>query len=307
MPTRKRPPNADRARIDVLAAAGDEGAFVEAVRELLQSRQRLDREMALEALVETPAPGTREAVRALYEELDGDGSKRDQGCVMRGNIITILTAIADPRDASVAERAIETREKVFGDDVSYALRARGLRMLARVAPDVLPFYAVEHLDDYTDYDGEPAATAIRLLAATGNFAALYAWLRGPGMESPNLVRAFDAFTEAPTEIVRRFVDGTIESAMRRQDETLCTVLAESIVNLEIEGLYSALSALMSGRISDELYSYLAMLLAATNRAPLLAVLEEQLNRGRRPKLVLAALQVRPTDEQQAMVARWEAR
>ena len=74
-----------------------------------------------------------------------------------------------------------------------------------------------------------------------------------------------------------------------------------------ECLYPALASLMSGRISDELYSYLAMLLAGTNRAPLLAILDEQLHRGRRPKLVLAALTVRPTDEQRAIVERWESR
>ena len=309
MPARKKNPQASagRARLDVLAAGDDEAKFLEVAFEMISSRQRLDREAALEALVRRPLPAAREPLRALYLELDADGPKRDQGCDMRANIIGILAEIGGPDDVPIAVRAAETSEKVFGDDVAYGLRMRGLQAIARLAPEVFPFYAVEHLDDATQHDDEPAATAIRLLAATGNYAALYQWLRGPGMESPNLVRAFDAFSDAPPEIVRRFVDGAIDAAMRRQDETLCTVMAEAIVNLEIEHLYPALGALMSGRISDELYSYLAMLLAGTNRAALLAILEDQLRRGRRPKLIVAALTVRPTDEQRAILERWEAR
>jgi hypothetical protein len=65
--------------------------------------------------------------------------------------------------------------------------------------------------------------------------------------------------------------------------------------------------MLSAKISDELYSYLAMLLAGTNRPPLLEILEAQLRGGRRPKLVLEALNVRPTDEQRAIVKRWESR
>jgi hypothetical protein len=146
-----------------------------------------------------------------------------------------------------------------------------------------------------------------LLAATGNFAVLYQWLRGPGMESPNLIRAFDAFSDAPPEIVRRFVDGAVDIAIRRHDETLCTVLAEAIVNLDLEGGYQGIATIMSGKTSDELYRYLAMLLAGTNRPALLAILEDQLFRGRRPKLILQALDVRPTDEQRAILERWETR
>jgi hypothetical protein len=307
MPSKKPRPNADRARLDVLAAGDDEAAFVDVALEMLASPQRLAREAALEALVERPLAAARPALRKLYDALDANGSKHDQGCDMRGNIAQILTEIGDTRDVAIAVRACDTTEKVFGDDVAYGLRMRGLHMLARLAPDLLPYYAVEHLDDATRHDDEPAATAIRLLAATGNHAALYQWLRGPGLESPNLFRAFDAFSEAPPDIVRRFVDGAVETAIRRNDETLCTVFAEAIINLEMESTYPALQTMLSAKISDELYSYLAMLLAGTNRPPLLEILEAQLRGGRRPKLVLEALNVRPTDEQRAIVKRWESR
>jgi hypothetical protein len=307
MAARKPRASADRARLKVLAA-GDEKAFLAFALELLESSQRLDREAALEALVERPVSGARDVLRRLYFELDGDGAKRDQGAIQRASIVRYLMEHAHPRDADIAARASETVEIIFGEDVTYGLRSLGLRHLARVSPELMPYYAVELLDPPEGRqprdDGEPATTAIRLLAGTGNLAALYYWLRS-GNAGINLVRAFEAFTEAPPEIVRRYVEDAIETAVRRQDEQLLTVFAETIVQLELEGAYEAIGTVFSAKISDELYAYLAMLFAGTNRKPLLAILEEQLHRGRRPKLIVEALSVRPTDEQRAIIARWE--
>ena len=308
MPPRKPRPSADRARLKVLAAA-DDAAFLAFALELLASDQRLDREAALEALVERPVAGARDAARTLYFDLDADGLKRDQGAVQRGAIVQILRAIGDVRDAEIAVRAADTREVVFGEDITWRLRAQGLTMLAEQAPDLFPFYAIEHLEDVTLTETEPAGTAFQLLAAMESFAPIYGWLRSPSRpQSPQLVaRVFELFAAAPAPIVRRFVEHEAASAIRRQDEAMCTVFAEAIVNLELEASYPTLAALLGAKISGELYAYLALLLAATNRPPLLAILEEQLHGGRRPKLIIEALRLRPTPEQQAILDRWEQR
>jgi hypothetical protein len=94
-------------------------------------------------------------------------------------------------------------------------------------------------------------------------------------------------------------------AIRSDNDSLAIVLAETIVNAEIESLYPALADLFMSRSSDELYEYLAILLAGTARPPLLRILERELRRGRRPKVVAAALQVRPTPESEAILKRWD--
>jgi hypothetical protein len=302
---RKAAPNAGRARLSVLAT-GDEKKYRQLVSDMLMSTKRLDREAALEALVERPAPELRPQLRALYLDLDEDGLKADQGGMQRLHIINILREIRDSRDADVGVRATDTYEKVFGDDSTWKLRARGLVLLAEIAPDVFPYYAVEHLDDMAGPDeSEPAGTAFQLLAGTGNHVALYQWLlRTP--DSGAAERVFELFVEgAPPEIVGRYATESLATAIKREDDALCTVLAESIVRLELGACYPALSSLMTARISDELYAYVAVLLAGTNRPPLLSILEEQLHRGRRPKLVVEALRVRTTPEQQAILKRWE--
>jgi hypothetical protein len=182
-------------------------------------------------------------------------------------------------------------------------------LLAEIAPESFPFYAVEHLDDLSGPEfNEPGNTAFQLLVGTGNVVALYQWLLG-SLESPASASAFELFTEhAPPEVVQRYATRALSVAVRREDEALATVLVESIVRLELEDCYPAIHDMLKAKVvSDELYIYVAMLLAGTNRRPLLDLLEEQLYRGRRPKLIVEALSVRPTPEQQDILKRWEER
>jgi hypothetical protein len=306
----KKRASTDAARLSVLAA-GDEQRFAEFVDELLRSGDRLSRESALESLVGRPVPSLRDEARALYVSLDANGPKLDQGARQRTAIARYLLALGDVRDADIAALACERREIVMGDDTTCELRVTGMQLMAKLQPDLLPFYAVERLGDVdapdcaSRDDGEPAATAIRLLAGFGQFPALYAWLRGEGASSHNLLRAFEAFQDAPPVVFRRFVGETVQTAIARNDERLCIAIAESVVNQEIESSYPQIAAMMSAKISDDLYHYLAVLLASTNRSALLDILREQLRRGRRPRLVVEALRVRTTPEQAEMLRRWE--
>lgn len=309
MPAKKRTSNIDLARLTVLAAGDDERAFRDAVLELLAAGGRLGREAVLGALAERPLAAAREALRALYFELAADGLKRDQGARIRAGIVRVLRQIGDVRDADIAIDAADTRESAFGEDIAWELRVHGLRLLAEVAPELFPFVAVEHLDDYDEVgvrQMEPANTAFQLLARTGNHVVLYQWLTS-GERSPALATAvFELLAEGgPREVVRRYAARAAELALRREDEALAMALAEAIVRLELAESYETLAALLSGKISDELYNYLAVLLAGTNRPALLAILETQLHRGRRPKIVAAALRLRSTPEQRPILRRWE--
>jgi hypothetical protein len=303
---RKAPASASRARLAVLATA-DDRKFRDVIGEMLASKQRLDREAALEALVARPAAELRPLLRELYFELDADPLKRDQGARQRVDIVKVLHSIGDTRDADIGVRSTDAYEHAFGEDISWQLRVHGLMLLARLAPEVFPYYAVEHLDDLGGVDGEPANSAFQMLAAAGHHALIYQWLLTSSGGATNTAAVFELFADAPPEIVHRYARHALAGAIKREDEALCTVLVESIVRLELEASYASIAELLFAKVSDELYSYIAMLLASTNRAPLLSLLEEQLHRGRRPKLIVAALEVRPTPEQEAIVRRWDER
>lgn len=273
--------------------------------ELLTSRDRLAREAALDALIARPLPALRDTLRELYADLDADGLKRDQGAPMRVAIVRILKSTGDVRDADIAVRACDTKEKILEADVSWQLRTHGLRMLVELSPALFPYIAAEHLDDVDLDRSEPANTALQLLAGTNNHALIYQWLisgeHAPAMVAP----VFELLRDAPREVLSRYVARAINIAIRTADDTLAIVIAEAIVGGEMETRYDALGELMSAKISDELYTYLAVLLAATNRAPLLTILEKQLHGGRRPRAIEDALRIRTTPEQEAILKRWE--
>ena len=304
MPPKKRASSTELSRLTVLAA-GDEGAFASYATELLRSGDRLAREAALAALLERPLPSVREPLRDLYFELAADGLKRDQGATLRVGIVRILAKLGDVRDRDVAINAASTFERVCEDDLTWTLRVHGLRMVADLDPALFPYYAVEHLDDNTGIGGEPANTASQLLAGTGNYVPIYQWLLAGDRHPALVAAAFELLAGGPREIVERFAAQAMELVIRRADEALATALAEAIVNLELENSYDALSGLMAAKLSDELYNYLAVLLAGTNRAPLLAILEHELHRGRRPRIIAEALRIRTTPEQAAILRRWE--
>ena len=95
-------------------------------------------------------------------------------------------------------------------------------------------------------------------------------------------------------------------AVETKDEPLLTKLAETIVERELEDAYPALTSIMQSAISKELYSYLALLLAGTNRPALLSIIDEQMEHDiRRRPAILDALRVRTTPEQAAILKRWE--
>lgn len=301
----KKRPTIDASRLKILAAGDDEHAFLDSARDLLASGDRTAREAALAALEARALPAARPALRALYAELDADGPKRDQGCTMREAIVRILGSFSDLRDVDIAIRASHTDESIFGDDTSWRLRANGLRMLATLAPERFPYYAVEHLDDASFNDSEPANTAFQLLAATGNHVAIYQWLISGDRPGALIAQVIDLLPDAPGDIIERYISRTIGVALRTDNESLAIALADAVVEREMASSFPALEQIMSAKISDELYRYLAVLLARTNTPALLAILEGQLHRGRRPRIVADALRIRPTPEQKAILKRWE--
>ena len=305
MPSKKRA-NAAAARLAVLAASADDDSVVRTAIELLGARDRLSQEAALEALLAHPDVRARPALRSMFFELAEDGLKRDQGAIMRSTIVRILRALGDARDADVALAACDTYEIAFGEDIAASLRAHGLMLLADLAPERFPFIAVEHLDD-RGLNGEPANTAFQLLAGTGSHAAIYQWLLGANPADPLIAGVFELLAEGPPEPVERYARRALAGATREGGEALATAVVDAVVRRELDGCYSAINQVMSAKISDELYNYLAVLLASTNRPPLLAILEQQLRHGRRSKIVEAALRVRTTPEQEAILRRWEER
>jgi hypothetical protein len=194
----------------------------------------------------------------------------------------------------------------MGVDGTANLRALGLRIVAATEPDIFPYVAAEHVNDYSEFSPEPASTALQLLAGTGHDVSVYQWLVSGDHDPAVIEGALDLLADAPSAVLSRSLCQLTTTALERKDEPLLTKLAETVVEREFEDAYPALSSMMDAPVSKELYGYLALLLAGTNRKPLLTILDQQLEHDiRRRPAILDALRVRTTPEQQAILDRWE--
>ncbi len=305
MPPKKRPASHDVSRLKILAAGGEQ-PYAECLAELLAAGDRLAREAALAALLERPLPKLRDQLRSVYFDVDLEGEKRDPGAHVRTGIARLLFAGEDPRDIDIALRAADTREKSMGVDCTANLRALGLRIICAADPALFPYVAVEHINDSSVFSPEPANTALQLLAATGHEVNVYQWIVS-GVHEPALIEsAIDLLHDAPAAVMSRCLAQLTKDAIETKDEPLLTKLAETIVEREFNDAYASLSSIIESAISKELYSYLALLFAGTNRPALLSILAEQMERDiRRRPAILDALRVRTTAEQAAILKRWE--
>ena len=135
--------------------------------------------------------------------------------------------------------------------------------------------------------------------------SVYQWLVG-GEHDPALVEAvLGLLSEAPAAVLSRCMAQLVRNALGRKDEGLLTKLAETIVERELDDVYDQLLAIMRAGVSKELYAYLALLLAGTNRPALLAILDAQMPDLLHRPAIVAALRVRTTPEQEAILKHWE--
>lgn len=308
MPPKKRAAAPELSRLTVLAAGGDDASFRDCALEILASGDRRAREAALEALLDRPIAGTRDRLRSLYFELDAQPDKLDPGAHLRIGIARLLLVGEDARDVDIALRAVDTYESAAGADSTANLRSFGLRIIAAADPGLFPYVAVEHIDDSSEFSPEPANTALQLLAGSGHQLSVYQWIVSGQRDAALVEAALDLLDDAPAVVMSRCLAQLTSDAVAKKDEPLLTKLAEIIVKRELEETYPSLASIMDAGVSKELYRYLALLMASTNRPALLAVLEEQLERDilRRPA-ILDALRVRTTPEQAAILRRWEGR
>ena len=173
---------------------------------LIASGDRLAREAALDALAERPLPPMRPVLRSLYHEVDGDAGKSDPAAHIRGGVVRVLLAIGDVRDLDIGLRAADTYETANGTDGTSPLRSLGLRLIATCDPDLLPYIAVEHVSDRSEFSPEPANTALQLLAGAGHELAVYQWIFAAEQHEPELVAAaFELLADAPSAVMSRVI------------------------------------------------------------------------------------------------------
>lgn len=154
---------------------------------------------------------------ALYPDLSrllgyfaADGAKRDPGAFTRVALLQAIQPFATRRELPVLVECSETYEFAPGRaEIAPILRAHALSVLDDVDPELASFHAVRLLaDEYTSkMSGEPAVTAVRVLAGRGQTLPLYLYACGSvGYVPEVLAECLKSLAELPAPLLAALVE-----------------------------------------------------------------------------------------------------
>ncbi len=172
--TRGRKPSAHAEASGQIAAltalAGDPAAQrAEAIRLVETSRHLEIVRAALLVLQHAEDPSLHPLLHATYDRYDGAPERSDSGGIIRAATIRALRPIVHPDDEPLLHRALRTYQMLGLYELCAELRTAGLLALNDLDPDLAALYAARFLTDPRNSNaGEPALSAIRLLAAQQN-------------------------------------------------------------------------------------------------------------------------------------------
>lgn len=205
MPPRRSVPNPRLQELRELA--GDPAAqTVLAVRVLVEDEDVQTIRAALEVVKRRPTPSARPVLCERFEYYAAEGVRRDAGTYLRAAIVQALRPIALPDDLPLLERAATTYEflpRAHSEEASL-LRSAALVSLEAVDAQLAAFHCIRLLaDPYTShFSGEPAVTAVRVLAALDNYLALYYYaLHQPDPQSDVLSECLKNLARLPGSLL----------------------------------------------------------------------------------------------------------
>ena len=244
---------------------------------------------------------TKHVLRTRYAWFDENGERRDAGAFVRQSIVDTLWRSADLDDVSIFERAALTYEYLPPGrmEVAHSLRAAGVRALTANADRLAAFHATRLLVDAETslMSGQPALTAIAVLAETGHSLPIYLYAVHDGPRLPDVL----------SECLRRSVDlpalllpGLIERYLGSPDEMVLVGLVDLLLGHpawldhvdDLEGLISRTE-------HDAVFHYAVLAIVASRKRPLIERLIQQAGHVRteeRAKSLLEAFALLPEGE-----------
>jgi hypothetical protein len=221
-------------------------------------------EPALRLIEPDPPTEARQPLRRRFFDLAEDGLHRDVDCELRAAIVRALRALDSHADEDVAEaglRTVQTTPPAM-KDVAQPLRAESLLLLAQSDPERADYRAAELLSDphLSEFSGEPALTAIRLLDRRGQLLPIWALARRPGLQVDALAQALASLREAPKDLQLEALREHLAWAVPQGEsgEPTALVAAEAIVLNGLEDGYELVLDLLRQTPNLNLFRYLAM-------------------------------------------------
>jgi hypothetical protein len=226
-------------------------------------------EASLEILAEADDPRVREALVAKYAEGENQG---DRGAMLRTALMRALRRHATMDDLPLIERAARTYEHLppLNTEVAESLRAVALLTMNEVDQALASFHAVRLLSEPAALSGEPALTAVKLLAGHGQLLPLYHYaLTTDPQQAPEVTaECLRNLTGAPLPVVHELAERYREC----QDELVLLGLFDLLLPSPEFSDY-VLAFLRETRL-DAVFQWLVTTLVAARREDLLPALRQ---------------------------------
>lgn len=232
---------------------------------------------ALAVLAEEREPELRPMLHEKYAWCESVPGKRDSSGFIRADIVRALHPILQPADDDILRRAMTTYQMQGMYELCAELRAAGLRAMNDLDPDTAALFAARFLNDpLTSFSGEPALTAVRVLAAQQRLEPVFA-LASWGGGSPQVA----------AEALRNLVDLRAE---------LVDLLVEQHLQTEDDQLTLGLFDLLLGHASrSRWYDVILRYIATTDDLDMYGILVTAIVASRDQHLI-GALKALATDE-----------
>ncbi|MDP9351310.1 MAG: hypothetical protein M3P51_07200 [Chloroflexota bacterium] len=168
---------------------------------------------AIRVLGEALNPAVRHALLAKYHYLDANGARRDPGGTLRAAILNALRPILSLEDVALLERAVTMFEFLCGEAAG-DLRSAGLVLLNEVDGELAGYHAVRLLSDqHTSItSGEPAVTAVRVLATQAQLLPLYGYVMGESQGISDVIsECLRNLVTLPERLLRELLEKYVHS------------------------------------------------------------------------------------------------
>lgn len=198
-------------RRELEALSGDERT-TRALELVHQSRDLELTRFVIGVIGDLEQPSMRNELVRKYDWCDEQPNRRDGGGFIRAAIIRALRPISGPSDVPLFIRGVQTYEHDGAWETCADLRAAALLAMNDVNSEIAANIAARFLHDPEEtLSGEPATTAISLLASHSNLAPIFGMVSW-GIGRPDVVaEGLRNLVDIPTELVPVLVDRFIAS------------------------------------------------------------------------------------------------
>jgi hypothetical protein len=201
----------------------------------------LRRENVIDLLGDAHRPALREKVYYYFENPD-----RDQGGLIREQIIRLLMAIGHPGDMDVYTQGAVTYHRQPVRDSAQNLRAASLAAMVALDQAWGCAYAARLLGepDTSDLSGEPSLTALKVLAGCGQFLPVYLFALRQGE---------DFIERGNAEVVGQAIEALADEAFPRH---LFAELIKQFIAFDVPIVSSSIATAITEHRLDAFYPLL---------------------------------------------------